>query len=71
MSSLTERDRLERRWRRELRRITRLAVRRYSLDDSDPNSIRAQRSYDRKLAAHRRALSDIEAALNRIPEVAR
>ena len=71
MSSLTERDRLERRWRRELRRITRLAVRRYSLDDSDPTSKRALRSYDRKLAAHRRALSDIEAALNRMPEVAR
>ena len=71
MSSLTERDLLERRWRRELRRITRLAVRRYSLDDSDPASRRALRSYDRKLAAHRRALNDIEAALNRIPEVAR
>jgi DNA repair exonuclease SbcCD ATPase subunit len=71
MPSTTERDRLERRWRRELRRITKLAVRRYSLDDNDPQTRRTLRSCDRRLAAHRRALSDIEAALRSLPEVAR
>ena len=71
MPSTTEKDRLERRWRRELRRITNLAVRRYSLDDNDPQMRRALQSYDRRLAAHRRALSDIESALSRLPEVAR
>jgi primosomal protein N'' len=71
MSAPTEKDRLERRWRREVRRITRLAVRRYSLDDNDPGSRRALRAYDRRLAAHRRALREIENALNRLPEVAR
>ena len=71
MPSTTEKDRLERRWRRELRRITKLAVRRYSIDDTDPQTLRAVRSYDRKLAAHRRALKDIEAKLNGLPEVAR
>lgn len=71
MSAPTEKDRLERRWRREVRRITRLAVRRYSLDDDDPKARQAVRSYDRKLAAHRRALRDIENALKRLPEVAR
>jgi hypothetical protein len=71
MSVPMEKDQLERRWRRELRRITRLAVRRYSLDDNDPGSRRAARSFDRKLAAHRRALRDIENALNALPEVAR
>lgn len=71
MSTTTERDQLERRWRRELRRITNLAVRRYSLDDNDPQMRRALRTYDRRLAAHRRELGDIEAALSRLPEVAR
>ena len=71
MSVPTEKERLERRWRREVRRITRLAVRRYSLDDNDPGARRAVRSFDRKLAAHRRALRDIESALSRLPEVAR
>jgi hypothetical protein len=71
MSIPTEKDRLERRWRREVRRITQLAVRRYSLDDNDPGSRPAMRSFDRKLAAHRRALRDIETALNHLPEVAR
>lgn len=71
MSVPTEKDRLERRWRREVRRITRLAVRRYSLDDNDPKSRQAVQTFDRKLAAHRRTLSDIENALNALPEVAR
>jgi hypothetical protein len=71
MSERMEKDRLERRWRREVRRITRLAVRRYSLDDNDPEARRAVRSFDRRLAAHRRALRDIESALNRLPEVVR
>lgn len=69
MSVPTEKDRLERRWRREVRRITRLAVRRYSLDDNDPQARRAVRSFDRKLAAHRRTLRDIETALSRQAEV--
>ena len=71
MSIPSEKDRLERRWRREVRRITRLAVRRYSLDDNDPGSRQALRSFDRKLAARRRTLRDIENALNALPEVAR
>jgi hypothetical protein len=71
MPEPTEKDRLERRWRRELRRITNLAVRRYSIDDTDPRARQALRSYDRKLAAHRRALRDIEAALSHLPEVVR
>ena len=71
MPSTTDKDQLERRWRRELRRITKLSVRRYSIDDNDPTARRALRSYDRRLAAHRRALSDIEARLSRLPEVAR
>lgn len=71
MPSTTDKDRLERHWRRELRRITNLAIRRYSLDDADPQMRRALQSYDRRLAAHRRALSDIESALSRLPEVAR
>jgi len=71
MPASSERARLERRWRRELRRITNLAVRRYSIDETDPQSSRAVRSYERKLAAHRRALTDIETALSRMPEVVR
>lgn len=71
MPSTTAKDQLEQRWQRELRRITKLAVRRYSIDDTDPQSRRALRSYERKLAAHRRALKDIEAKLNGLPEVAR
>ena len=71
MPATTTKDQLERRWQRELRRITKLAVRRYSIDDSDPQSRRALRSYERRLAAHRRALKDIEAKLNGLPEVAR
>jgi len=71
MSSTTNKDQLERRWRRELRRITKLSVRRYSIDGNDPATRRALRSYDRRLAAHRRALSDIETRLNHLPEVAR
>ena len=71
MPSTTDKDRLERRWRRELRRITKLSVRRYSIDDNDPAARRALRSYDRRLAAHRRALTDIESRLSRLPEVAR
>jgi hypothetical protein len=64
-------DQLERCWRRELRRITNLAVRRYSLDDTDPRTSRALRAYDRKLAAHRRALKNIEAELGVLTGVAR
>jgi hypothetical protein len=71
MPSTNNKDQLERRWRRELRRITKLSVRRYSIDDSDPAARRALRSYDRRLAAHRRALSDIESRLRHLPEVAR
>ena len=71
MPASTDKDRLERRWRRELRRITNLAVRRYSLDDTDPRSRRALRAYDRKLAAHRRALLQIEAQLGQLTGVAR
>ena len=71
MPATTEKERLERRWRHELRRITNLAVRRYSLDDNDPRTRRAVRSYERRLTAHRRALSNIEAALQRLPEMAR
>jgi hypothetical protein len=71
MTKTSEKEQLERRWRQELRRITRLAVRRYSLDDADPRSRRALRTYETRLAAHRRALSDIEAKLSRLPEVAR
>lgn len=71
MPTRTEKDRLEQRWRRELRRITNLAVRRYSLNDNDPQTRRALKSYERRLAAHRRALADIEASLRSLPEVAR
>jgi hypothetical protein len=71
MTKTSEKEQLERRWRQELRRITRLAVRRYSLDDDDPGSRRALHTYETRLAAHRRALSDIEAKLSRLPEVAR
>jgi hypothetical protein len=71
MTKTSEKEQLERRWRQELRRITRLAVRRYSLDDHDPQARRALRAYETRLAAHRRALTDIEAKLSRLPEVAR
>lgn len=63
-----DKDRLERRWRQELRRITDLAVRRYSLDDDDPRERAALAAYDSELDAHRRTLSAIEA---RLLEVAR
>jgi hypothetical protein len=61
-------DRLERRWRQELRRITDLAVRRYSLDDNDPQERAALAAYESELEAHRRTLSALEA---RLLEVAR
>ena len=63
-----DKDRLERRWRQELRRITDLAVRRYSIDDDDPRERAAVAAYDSELEAHRRTLSAIEA---RLFEVAR
>lgn len=63
-----DKDRLERRWRQELRRITDLAVRRYSLDDEDPRERAALAAYESELEAHRRTLSAIEA---RLLEVAR
>ena len=63
-----DKDRLERRWRQELRRITDLAVRRYSIDDDDPRERVALQAYESELEAHRRTLSAIEA---RLLEVAR
>jgi hypothetical protein len=63
-----DRDRLERRWRQELRRITDLAVRRYSLNDDDPRERAALTAYESELDAHRRTLSAIE---QRLLEVAR
>lgn len=63
-----DKDRLERRWRQELRRITDLAVRRYSIDDKDPRERAALAAYESELEAHRRTLSALEA---RLLEVAR
>ena len=63
-----DKDRLERRWRQELRRITYLAVHRYSLDDDDPQARAALTAYESELAAHRRTLFAIE---QRLLEVAR
>jgi hypothetical protein len=59
----SDKFRLERRWRQELRRITDLAVRRYSLDDNDPRERVALAAYESELQAHRRTLSAIEARL--------
>ena len=59
----SDQDRLERRWRQELRRITDLAVRRYSLDDKDPQERAALAAYESELEAHRRTLSALEARL--------
>ena len=61
-------NRLERRWRQELRRITDLAIRRYSLDDNDPRERAALAAYESELQAHRRTLVAIE---QRLLEVAR
>ena len=63
-----DKDRLERRWRQELRRITDLAVRRYSIDDDDPRERATLAAYESELEAHRLTLSAIEA---RLLEVAR
>jgi hypothetical protein len=63
-----DKDRLERRWRQELRRITDLAVRRYSLNDEDPRERAALAACESELDAHRRTLSALEA---RLLEVAR
>lgn len=63
-----DKDRLERRWRQELRRITDLAVRRYSIDDEDPRERATLAAYESELEAHRRTLSALEA---RLLEVAR
>jgi hypothetical protein len=58
-----DKEGLERRWRQELRRITDLAVRRYSLNSDDPKERAALTAYESELDAHRRTLSAIEKRL--------
>lgn len=60
------RDLLSMRWRQQVGHVTDLAVRRHSLDDTDPKLAGLVEILDAQLAATRRLLVDIEAALSRL-----
>jgi hypothetical protein len=57
---------LEERWQREVRKVTDLAVARYSLDDTDPQSLWALRQCESELAAARYELRAIENELRQL-----
>jgi hypothetical protein len=54
------------RWRRQVDLVTDLAVRRHSLDASDPRLSSLVDGLDRQLSTARQSLADIEAELQRL-----
>ena len=57
---------LSARWREQLDLVTELAVRRHSLDDTDPEHAPLVDVLDTQLDAARQLLADIEAALQQV-----
>lgn len=66
MQRLQVRDLLTQHWRQQVDLVTDLAVRRHSIDDADPKLMGLVDVLDAQLAATRRLLVDIEAALQRL-----
>ena len=60
------RDLLSHRWRRQVDVVTDLAIRRYSIDETDAGQTTLADALDAQLAEARQRLVDIEAALQRL-----
>ena len=59
-------DQLSLRWRHQVGLVTDLAIRRYSIDETDASQFALVDSLDEQLADARRTLADIEVALEQL-----